>query len=301
MAVDVSIIIVNYKTIDLVRDCVASIQKFTSGINYEIIVVDNASEDISALKSEKTATIQLDKNIGFGGANNCGAEAAKGDVLFFLNPDTLLLNNAVKILFDAMKTLPHCGICGANVYDAELKPHHSYNYCTMTLKHGMRCMFIPSGKLSHISRQHNFSEQPKAVEYITGADLMISRQLFEDVGGFNRNIFMYYEDVDLCFKVRSRKLRCYSVPEARIQHFEGQSFNPLKSDINDVIRRKREMSSQSMAIFLRDNYSKTHRKAILSLNIFQLQMKSLIKRLMSKKDGGARLQLEFFRDIKHRL
>lgn len=301
MAVDVSIIIVNFKTKKLVRECIDSIKRHTADISYEIIVVDNASEDISSLQSEGVRIIPLDKNVGFGGANNIGADKAEGNVLFFLNPDTILLNNALKILYETLRGNAACGVCGANVYNGELKPHHSYFYCTMTLKHVFRSMVIPAKKLHNIKKQHNFEGAVKSVDYITGADLMISKNLFNKIGGFNRDIFMYYEDVDLCSKVRKMHKKCYSVPHAKIQHFEGQSFNTTEQNIIEVSRRKKRMSGDSIAIFLKNNYGYFHYNAIIWANVFINRIKLLSCRLISKKSDGVERQLEFFKYIKSRL
>lgn len=301
MAVDVSIIIVNYRTAGLVKNCIDSIIKHAEDVSYEIIVIDNASEDISWLNSERVRTVQLDENIGFGGANNTGAALACGEVLFFLNPDTVLLNNAVGILFDAIRRLPDCGVCGANLYDADLKPLHSYFYCTMSLKHTFRSLTMPVGKIHHINNQHNFCDRIKSVEYITGADLMITKVLFDEIGGFNGDIFMYYEDVDLCSRVRRTGRKCYSIPQAKIQHLEGQSFNPTHKTLPEVAERKRKMSGDSIAQFLKSNYGVVHYRTIIGMNIFILRLKKIMARIVSKSGEGAQRQLDFMKYIKERL
>lgn len=301
MAVDVSVIIVNYKTKHLVKDCICSVRKHTSGMSYEIIVVDNASEDISDLRADDVQLLQLEKNVGFGRANNAGVKLASGNALFFLNPDTVLMNNAVGILYNALTSIPDCGVCGANLYDANNNPAHSYFYCTMSLRHAFRCLSKSAGRIHHISNQHNFDESIKSVDYITGADLMINRCLFDDIGGFNNGIFMYYEDVDLCSKVRRRHKKCYSVPQARIQHLEGQSFKPSQNDHDAIIGRKMKMSGDSIAVFLRSNYKKTHYNAILFANILILRLKLLAYKAIAKKQPGARQQLVFFKYIKGKL
>lgn len=301
MAVDVSIIIVNYRTGALVKNCIDSVIKHAEDVSYEIIVIDNASEDISWLNSESVRTVQLDENLGFGGANNIGAALACGEMLFFLNPDTVLLNNAVDILYDAIRRLPDCGVCGANLYDVDLKPLHSYFYCTMSLKHTFRSIAMPAGKIHHIKNQHNFSDGIKSVEYITGADLMITKALFDEIGGFNGDIFMYYEDVDLCSRVRRMGKKCYSVPQAKIQHLEGQSFNPTHKTHPDVAERKRKMSGDSIAQFLKSNYGVVHYRTIIDMNIFILRLKKIMARIVSKSGEGAQRQLDFMKYIKEKL
>ena len=127
---DVSVIIVNYKTVPLILDCLESLRAKTKGITYEVIVVDNNSgDDFQERILERFPEVQclpLPENVGFGRANNEGLKIAKGRNIFFLNPDTLLLNNAIKILSDYLDGHPQVGACGGNLYDAEMKNHPWY-------------------------------------------------------------------------------------------------------------------------------------------------------------------------------
>ena len=139
---DVSIIIVNYNTEKLVIDCINSIINKTTNINYEIIVVDNNSDNGSFNKIIDTFPISSyintncldikfirnEQNIGFGLANNEGFKQAKGEYLFCLNPDTIIVNNAIKILYDFMENNTECGACGGNLYDLNMKYVHSFGY-----------------------------------------------------------------------------------------------------------------------------------------------------------------------------
>ena len=104
---DVSVIIVNYNTVELTKQCILSIYNQTKDVNFEIIVVDNNSEDNSVKIIEnnfpQVILINNSDNIGFGRANNLGVEIAKGKYIFFLNSDTILLNNAIKIFVDYMR------------------------------------------------------------------------------------------------------------------------------------------------------------------------------------------------------
>ena len=119
----VSIIIVNYHTSHLLLHCVDAIEEQVKGVDYEIIVADNASseEELVLLRDDKRFTLlELDENVGFGNANNAAAQMAKGDYLLLLNPDTVLLNDAVTLLFRYMDAHPEVGICGGNLYDSDL-------------------------------------------------------------------------------------------------------------------------------------------------------------------------------------
>lgn len=114
---DVSIIIVNYKTPELVVECIRSIREKTTGISYEIIIVDNDSKDnsleiFSTELEEDIKVVVANENLGFGKANNLGAQHATGKYLFLLNSDTLLINNAIQILYQYIEKNNHIGVVG---------------------------------------------------------------------------------------------------------------------------------------------------------------------------------------------
>lgn len=226
---DVSIIIVNYKNSNLVNDCIKSIFDNVKDIDYEIIVVDNNTEDLSSVidthDDSRVSLLQLPKNIGFGRANNAGAKIAKGRNFFFLNPDTVLLNNAVKILSDYLDTHPECGACGGNLYTSEQKPMHSFRRMMPGILDSIDTVL--SRRLSRImygkSHEFNFSGKEMNVGYITGADLMIPAYIFTSLDGFNDKIFLYYEETDLCKRIADKGYEIVSVPSSRIVHLWGQS------------------------------------------------------------------------------
>ena len=131
-SIDVSIILVNYNTTDLLVQAIKSIYKYSSEFTYEIIVVDNNSKlsPEHVLKqnfNDDIIFISLPENIGFGRANNEGIKIAKGRNIFLLNTDTYLLNNAIKILSDYIDSHPKVGSCGGSLFTADLKPTYSYH------------------------------------------------------------------------------------------------------------------------------------------------------------------------------
>lgn len=227
---DVSIIIINYKTVPLIMNCLESIYANTTGISFEIIVVDNNSNDNFQVqiskKYPKVKCIPLPQNIGFGRANNEGLKIARGRNILFLNPDTLLINNAVKILSDYLDVHPKVGVCGGNLYDEEMRPTHSYRMMLPSimwelnsLSHGLidKLLF---GK----NALFNYTNKPKDVGYITGADMLVRRNILAYVGGFSPDFFMYYEETELTFRIKKAGYQIVSVPNAKIQHLEGKSM-----------------------------------------------------------------------------
>ena len=280
MGIEISIIIVNYNTIKLVSDCINSICKLTSFVDYEIIVVDNNSEDILELKNldDKVHVLQLEKNIGFGRANNAGAKIANGKILFFLNPDTLLLNDAISILYHSICSNDKMGVCGGNLYDSNNNPIHSYDDISLSFSYLFKLMTIPPKMFRNINRQHNFTNKQKSVGYITGADIMIRKSIFDKLGGFSKDIFMYYEDIDLCYRVKKMGYKIISVPTAKIVHLEGQSA--IGDTDSEKAYRKNMMSLKSQIIFLRNNHSKLYSKLLIRCSILSLRLrKFLIKQI----------------------
>jgi len=227
---DVSIIIVNYKTAAIIKDCILSITKYTKGISYEIIVVDNNSCDditnvVQSLNMDNIHLVQLEDNLGFGQANNEGSRYAQGKYLFFLNPDTLLLNNAISILYHHIEAKPTVGIIGGNLYDEQMNPALSYRKVYPGIKnelYEMTCHYVENILYSK-SWCFNHTDYPCRVAYISGADLMITKALFDKVEGFSKEFFMYCEDTDLCLKVHNMGYMVENNPNAKIQHLEGKS------------------------------------------------------------------------------
>jgi GT2 family glycosyltransferase len=242
---DVSVIIVNTNTKALLKQCLKSLFEQTQDIAFEVIVVDNSSHDGSSqMVREEFPNVILaeSENKGFGHANNVGAKYAKGKYLFLLNPDTIVRNNAVKILFDFIDTHPKAGICGGNLFDEDGNPGYSYNMLLPSILWELNsfCRILDSiyGK----NKYFNHTGKPLKIKgYITGADLMINTDLFKQLGGFDTDFFVYFEETELAFRVKKIGYTLYSVPQAEIIHLEGKTFldnNEKKLEIFMSSRKK---------------------------------------------------------------
>lgn len=229
---DISIIIVNYNTLKLTKNTINSVIEKTKDLDYEIILVDNASTDGSVEFFEKEYKdkiifIKNDKNIGFGRANNKGIEIAKGKYVFLLNSDTLLINNAIKILFDFMEKNENCGVCGGNLFDINLKPAHSFlrELPCLSSEIDSKLNFFSKiiRKIMNKRADFNYFKVEKEVGYITGADMMIRREILSEVGYFDEDFFMYSEETELTYRIKKRGYKVISVPQAMIIHLEGKS------------------------------------------------------------------------------
>lgn len=229
---DVSVIIVNYNTSALIKDLLNSLYTKTEGISYEVIVVDNnPTEQFTIdLKDylDKIIYIPLEENVGFGRANNEGVKVAKGRNIFFLNPDTLLVNNAIKILSNYLDANKEVGVCGGNLYDANGAPTHSYQMTFPSITWELNLFFgkcwwyrLVYGK----SYTFNYTSKNREVAYITGADMMVKRHVLEEVGAFNPAFFMYYEETELSYRIHKNGYKIVNIPEVKITHLEGKSIS----------------------------------------------------------------------------
>ncbi|MGL4347433.1 MAG: glycosyltransferase family 2 protein [Chitinophagaceae bacterium] len=230
-----SILLVNYNSFELIKNAINSIFEKTEGITYEVIVVDNCSSDGEQVKKyfgDKIVYIQSYENVGFGRANNEGIKIAKGENILFLNPDTILVNNAVKILSDYLDTNETVGVVGGNLYDKENNSTHSYEKYLPSMVWELNMLF--GGLISKIrygkNYYFNYSTIPQKVGYITGADMMVRKSVLDEVGSFDKDFFMYYEETELTYRITKKGYIIMSIPEAKIIHLEGQSFldNNLK-------------------------------------------------------------------------
>jgi GT2 family glycosyltransferase len=230
---------VNYNTSKLLYECISSIIDKTKIINYEIIIVDNASSDDSVKLVKHffplVKIIASKENLGFGKGNNLGAEFANGKYLFLLNTDTLLINNAIKVLFDFMEeeSSQNIAACGGNLFRKDLSPNYSYSLNFPSLY----SIFIYRMHISFLSNKEYFnkSDITKEVAFIIGADLFIRKRIFVEINGFDPLFFMYVEDTELLYRIHKMKYKIVSNPNAKIIHLQGASsttFFKLKNEID---------------------------------------------------------------------
>jgi GT2 family glycosyltransferase len=256
--IDVSIIIVNYNTCSLTLQCLRSIYEKTIDINFETVVIDNASIDnsIERIKEEfpQVILIDNDRNIGFGRANNIGIQIIKGRNVFFLNSDTILLNNSIKYLSDYLDENIMVGACGGNLFNGEMNPMHSYRMLFPSIIWEVNSLL--GNMIERIlyirNREFNYTGRPHEVAYITGADLMIKKNVLDFVGYFSSAFFMYYEDTDLCYRIYQNGYKIISLPTAQIQHLEG------KSSHNKISSKKILMINKSRLMYYKLHYKKSY-------------------------------------------
>jgi hypothetical protein len=230
--VDLSIIIVNWHSADYVISCLRSIYEHTSAISYEVIVVDNASFDgcKERLACEYPGVIYLESmnNLGFARANNLGAMHARGGVLLFLNPDTEVRDRAIDRLYEHFRKLPYPGVVGCRLLnsDGSLQTSCVQSLPTVlnqVLNAELLRRWFPKADLWGTRALFKGGTTPTEVEAVSGACMMIQREVFDHVGGFSSDYFMYTEDLDLCFKTQRAGFHNYHLAEAVIIHHGGGS------------------------------------------------------------------------------
>lgn len=292
---DVTIIYVNYHTSDLIVDSLRSVFELTTGLDYEIIVVDNNSEpDLqdklsSFFPRHDIKCLLLDENVGFGRANNVGAAIAKGRYLFYLNPDTVLVNNAVKILSDFLDNNPDAGAVGGNLYDGDMFPMLSFRRFRPGIQWEFNELFhhIPERIRYGKNLRFNFGKNPLSVGYVSGADMMVRVEIERILKGFSPAFFMYYEETDYCARIWKLGYQVISVPSAKIKHLEGGSFE--NADINE---KRLARSEVSRLIYYRRNVS--HMKYKICNILYYLFLKS---RVALTRAEGYRVRLRIFRTL----
>lgn len=242
---DVSIIIVSFNTENLLQKCLSSIYEKTRGLIFEIIVVDNASTDGSCAMTKmnfpRVILIESAINLGFGKANNLGAHKARGKYLFFLNSDTLMLNNAAFILSNFLNLHPKAAISGGNLYTVDLKPATSFSQIMPGLLTDIDYFFGRLFSRLRYGCKLNFNCTDKDIRvngYISGAALMINRLVFLENNGFDPDFFMYYEETELTHRIRKSGYAVYSTPKAKIMHLEGASAINKKSTAMNTFESK---------------------------------------------------------------
>jgi GT2 family glycosyltransferase len=253
---DLSIIIVNWHSADYVLACIRSISEETSAVNYEVIVVDNASFDGCgerlAREHPGVIFIQSQCNLGFARANNLGAEQARGAVLLFLNPDTEVRDRAIERLYAYFLELPDPGVVGCRLLnsDGSLQAPCVKSLPTVlnqVLDAEVLRRWFPKAGLWDTAAQYEGRLVPVEVEAIIGACMMIRSTVFRRVGCFSDQYFMYAEDMDLCHKVREAGLKVYYAPGAEVVHHGGGSSQTYFSKFSSA------MMHESIYLFLRSN------------------------------------------------
>ena len=230
--VDVSIILVNYKTTNYLIHCLNSILTNTKDISFEIKIIDNHSgkDEVDLLKNTFSSDPRIDvfslnKNLGFAKANNYAIKYCQSKYLFFLNPDTLIVNNAIKIMTDYLESSPNdiAGL-GTNLTDQSGSPQLSYGYFP-SIKEELyelvyKILVFKKYKKKSAIMAADFSGE---VDYVNGADLFVSSDTFNKIGLFDENFFLYFEEADWCKRAKKFGYKNWIISGPEIIHIREGS------------------------------------------------------------------------------
>jgi len=255
---ELSIIIINFNTKKITSDCLKSIVKMTKGIDYEIIVVDNASKDgsVQMLESlrKKIPNLKLinnRENKGFGPGNNQGLRIAKGNYILLLNTDTIIHDNVLSEITSWMDANPDAGIvtCALKNRDGSLQGTGGY-FPTLTrvfswmffiedipLLDSLIKPFHPVHGQSPFYKGISFFQNKHQQDWITGAFMLMRSEVVKQVGYFDEDYFMYTEEVDYCYRTKKKEWKVWYLPTWSITHLGGASSTsefPILSEYKGI-------------------------------------------------------------------
>ncbi|CUT02914.1 glycosyltransferase [Candidatus Chrysopegis kryptomonas] len=257
MGVDLSIIIVNYNVKEFLENALISIKKAIEGINAEIFVVDNASEDGSVeMIKQKFPDVNLianSENLGFAKANNQALKLAKGKYILLINPDTIVQEDTFRVLLSFLESHPECGMVGCKVLNPDgtlqLACRRSFPtpWVAFTKMIGLSSLFPKSKIFAKYNLTYLDPDEVAEVDAVSGSFMMIRREVYEKVGGLDEDFFMYGEDIDWCYRIKKAGWKIYYVPFTQIIHFKGESTK--RSNIDEI-----RVFYEAMKIFVRKHY-----------------------------------------------
>ena len=229
---DLSVVIVNWNSAEYTIPCVSSIDAQTKDLEFEIIVVDNGSADDSCRAIQERCPfvklVRSPQNVGFARANNLGFQHSSGRILLFLNPDTELRGPAINLMRACLDSSAEIGVLGCRLLNSDLSVQTSCIQPFPTILNQVADIerlrqIFPRLKVWGMRPLFDADRgKPVGVEAVSGACQMIRREVFQNVGLFSTEYFMYMEDLDLCYKVREvGKQVCY-LGSATIVHHGGQ-------------------------------------------------------------------------------
>jgi GT2 family glycosyltransferase len=264
---DISIIIVNWNTRDILRDCLSSVFKQTQGIEFEVIVIDNGSSDRSTEMVEaefpQVIVIANAENLGFAAANNQGIAVARGRYILLLNSDTLILDDAIAKAVQFADSHPDATVIGCRVLnpDRTLQP-------TCFMFPSLLNMLLSSTYLYKLFPKSKFfgreqmtwwdRNDTREVDVVTGCFMLVRRGAIEQVGLMDERFFVYGEETDWCYRFKKAGWKILFTPDAEIVHFGEQSSKQmavemalqLRGSILQFMRKHRSPLEYKLACIL---------------------------------------------------
>lgn len=228
---DISIITINYNGLHETRELIESLQQYPQKCSYEIIVIDNGSKQNEAAILQKEyphiQIIRSEQNLGFSGGNNLGIRIAKGKCIFLLNNDTLIIDDSLVHLYEALMSSPNIGAVSPKIKFASPPRNIQFAGFTPLSKYTLRNRAIGYNK-----PDEGQFDTPQATNFLHGAAMMVKREVIEKIGLMPEKYFLYYEEMDWCTQIINHGFQLWYEPHCTIFHKESRSTgkdSPLKT------------------------------------------------------------------------
>ena len=276
-----SICIVSWNTVDLLSQCLSSIFAYTENLEFEVIIVDNGSTDgtLNMIKNDfpQCKLIESAENLGFTKANNLAVQHARGKYILYLNPDTELVSNSPEKMVHFLENNPNYGAIGPKLTlaDGSIQyvcartfptPQNQFNLLTMLDR-----LFSRSKYFSTVEMRYWDHNESRNIDCLLGACILTRKQIIDEIGGFDENIFMYAEDVDLCYRLHQAGWDLYYDADIMIKHYAGSSSK--KEDyrfFSTIVQR------ESNAYFLHKHFGKSTMRRYIAAVFFGSFIRILI-------------------------
>ncbi len=293
---DLSVIIVSFNTRDLLRDCLQTLFRHGVGLRLQTIVVDNASEDGSAdmvaAEFPEVILIRSSANLGFGPANNRGLERATGRYVVLLNSDAFIDEDTLRHSLERMDAEPDVGLAGGRLVGREGEWQPSARRFPSLLNElltisGLSARWPGSRFFGRVDRTWADPLEPADVDWVPGAYSIIRRSVLEQIGAFDERFFLYFEEVDLCQRIKAAGYRIVYWPEIRVVHIGGESSRTIK-------RLTFSGSGSQLTLWRMRSQALYYRKHHGLLGAWlSMQLESLwhrLRRWRNRRDGSAERQ-----------
>ena len=239
-----SIIIVNYNTSHFINQTIRSIKNSTLDIDHEIIIVDNNSNDKSVdyIKKQfpRIKLIQNTSNYGFSKAVNIGVSNSEGKFILILNPDTILKENTISELYKTLINDSNIGVVGGKILDCngkfQLSSRRAFPSFLTSLFHvtGLSYLFPKTKLFGKYNYTYKSSSCSHYVDAISGACMMFSRKLFNQLSGFDERYFLFFEETDFCRETQKSGKKVFYNANAEIIHYRGESMKTAPFNVNNI-------------------------------------------------------------------
>ncbi|MBI1804272.1 MAG: glycosyltransferase [Ignavibacteriae bacterium] len=252
-----SVIIINYNVRAFLESALVAVRKAMSGLEGEIFVVDNNSDDGSVeMVRHKFPDVHLivnERNLGFAAANNIALRRCTGKYILLLNPDTLVQEDTFRVVADFMDKHPEVGLAGCKILNPDgtlqLPCRRSFPtpWVAFTKIIGLSALFPRSSLFGKYNLTYCSPDQSYEVDAVSGSFMFLRHETYQAVGGLDEQFFMYGEDLDWCYRIKSAGRKVYYVHSTQIIHYKGQSAR--RSDIDEI-----KLFYQAMRVFVEKHF-----------------------------------------------